>query len=390
MPWKETCVVDVRREFVLRALSEGACFDELCREYGISRRTGYKWKKRFLDQGQAGLEDVSRRPRSSPSQLSEDVLLEIVRIKNAHPSWGPRKIRDVYANAHLGTEVPSESSFKRVLEKAGLVTKRRRRASHEGGRLEQRVAAEKPNDVWTVDFKGWWYTHRHERCEPLTVRDAYSRFVLCATPLENAKGITVRQEFERLFETYGLPKVIRSDNGSPFACTSAPLGLTKLSAWWIANGIGLDRIPPGRPDQNGGHERMHRDIAMEVERTPETDLIAQRAALETWRHTFNYERPHEALGMRRPGELYQKSERKWNGQTDELTYPEGLFRRKVPRNGMIGIDGIKIGISMALSGWHVGLKPCPEDQFLVWFGALCLGTVDLRTQSFKVHENDAN
>ncbi|GAG46561.1 unnamed protein product, partial [marine sediment metagenome] len=201
--------------------------------------------------------------------------------KEAHRAWGPRKIRTLYARVHPGEPTPSDSTFKRILDKAGLVEHRRKRRSSSCGRLENRIPAEHPNDVWTVDFKGWWYTTDGTRCEPLTIRDAYSRFVFCAAALDNAQTPTVRRQFERIFATYGLPRVIRSDNGSPFASTQAPLGLSRLSAWWIALGIDLDRIPPGRPDQNGGHERMHRDIAQEVQGRYDGDLRTWRAALDT-------------------------------------------------------------------------------------------------------------
>jgi transposase InsO family protein len=375
--------MDSRVEFVMRALQEATPFAELCAEYGISRKTGYKWKERFLQSGFSGLEDLSRRPSHSPQQVPEDVLCELIRIKKDHRGWGPRKILEVYTRKHSNPQAPSESTVKRILEKAGLVTKRPRRKHDTSGRIQNRTIPEKPNELWTVDFKGWWYTGGRERCEPLTVRDEFSRFVLCANPLENAQGVTVGKEFERLFETYGLPLTIRTDNGSPFACRRAPLGLTKLSAWWIANGISLDRIAPARPDQNGGHERMHLDMAIEVERYPSETLEHQRAELETWRHMFNYERPHEAIGMRVPADLYQPSERAWDKNFNALDYPAGFLKRKVNHAGTIGIEGIKITVSTALAGWHVGLKPSPDWHYLVWFGALCLGTIDMRTESFR-------
>lgn len=383
MPWKETCVMDTRLEFVMRTLAEGTDFGRLCNEYDISRKTGYKWKERFLARGCAGLEDLSRRPKSSPNQLSEDVVCEIIRIKMARESWGPRKVREVYGRKHPMLQLPSDSTFKRVLDKAGLVKKRRRKAADSCGRIENRIIPDAPNDLWTVDFKGWWYTGDRQRCEPLTVRDDFSRFVLCANPLADAKGITVRHQFERLFKTFGLPNAIRSDNGTPFACTQAPLGLSRLSAWWVALGINLDRIPPARPDQNGGHERMHRDIAMEVERCPETNVKQQRAALETWRHIFNYERPHEALGMDVPSNIYRRSEHKWTEQDQELSYPTNFLKRKVSNSGWIKIYGTPIRISTALSGWHVGLRTMENQQYLVHFGALLLGTIDTRTDTFK-------
>ena len=383
MPWKDTRVMDLKLEFVMRALREAEPFGELCRAYGISRKTGYKWKARFLAKGFEGLEDRSRRPSHSPTQLAEDVVCELVRIKKDHLGWGPRKIRDVYARKHPGAPLPSESTVKRILDKAGLVQKRRRRKSGAGGRIEHRITPEGPNDLWTVDFKGWWYTNAQERCEPLTVRDGYSRFILCANPLENAKGLTVRREFERLFERYGLPRIIRSDNGPPFASRQGPLGLTKLAAWWLANGIALDRIAPGRPDQNGAHERMHRDLAFDIERNPSADLVQQRVVIETWRHSYNTERPHEALGMRVPAELYRESERPWDQGVDELDYPAGILKRKVAPNGHITIEGVQISASTTLAGWHVGLQPGHAPHYRLWFAELYLGDIDMGTEVFK-------
>jgi transposase InsO family protein len=383
MPWKETHVVDSRLEFVLRTLREEVPFRDLCTQYGISPKTGYKWTRRFLEHGPQSLHDLSRKPHHCPSQLAEDAMCEMIRIKIDHKGWGPRKVRQVYARKYPEVELPSDSTFKRVLEKAGLVHKRKRKPSDTCGRIELGIVPDAPNVLWTVDFKGWWYTANRQRCEPLTVRDGYSRFVLCAAALDDAKSITVRRQFERLFETHGLPLAIRSDNGTPFACTRAPLGLSRLSAWWVALGITWDPIPPGRPDKNGGHERMHRDIALEVESVPETDLRHQRAALEAWRHTFNFQRPHEALGMRTPAEVYCKSQRPFPNQPHELSYPAGFLTRKVNQAGAIRLHAVRLTISTAVSGWHLGLKPSGADGFLVYFGPLCLGVIDLRTEAFK-------
>ena len=383
MPWKETCIVDRRTEFVLRALREEKGFGDLCAEYGVSRKTGYKWKERFLEQGLAGLEDLSRRPRSSPGEAAEDVVCEIIRIKEAHKAWGPIKVREVYARQHPGAALPSESTFKRVLDKAGFVKKRRKRSHDDCGRIENRVVPQEPNDVWTIDFKGWWYTRDHQRCEPLTVRDEYSRFVLCAEPLQDAKTGTVRNQLIKVFEQYNLPRYIRSDNGPPFASTQAPLGLSRLSAWWLSLGITLDRIPPGRPDQNGGHERMHADIAAEVQSMPKATLREQAAALETWRTIFNFERPHQALGMKVPGDVYRKSTRRYTGPTPEIEYPNGFSTRKVHRNGYIHLGGTRIAITSALGGWHVGLKPMGSHEYLVWFANVCMGVIDLQTEAFQ-------
>lgn len=383
MPWQECDVMSLRLEFVLRSLGETTPFVELCREYGISAKTGYKWKERFLEFGAAGLHDQSRRPASSPDALAEDAVCEIVRLKKAHRAWGPRKIRECYARCHPGWGLPSESSFKRVLDKAGLVEKRRTRRSEDSGRVQHRTPAEGPNDIWTVDFKGWWYTPHGERCEPFTVRDAFSRYVLATTILPDARTQSVRAACERLFERYGLPGMIRSDNGRPFASPTAPLGLSRLSVWWLALGIDLDRIDPGCPYQNGAHERMHRDLASELERRIEGDLVRHQAALESWRNTYNHERPHEALGMRCPAQVYQPSPRRFEGTPDQLVYPADCVERKVNAAGQIRLHGRAISISTALQGWNVGLKPQKEDQYALYFANLCLGRIDMPTESFR-------
>jgi putative transposase len=382
MPCQETEVVDQRTEFVLRVLRGGEGFGEICREYGISRKTGYKWKERFIQEGLSGLGDESRRPKRSPSELSETMVCQIIKLKHAHPGWGPRKLRTVLARTGSPSELPSESSFKRVLDKAGLVVHRRRRATTEQGRLTMPVKLERPNHIWTIDFKGWWYTRDKSRFEPLTIRDGYSRYVLCAQALHNARTETVRAAMVRVFEKHGIPEVIRSDNGSPFAAVLSPLGLSRLSAWWLMLGIDLDRIAPGRPDQNGGHERMHRDVMSEVECRPAEDSVAQQGALDVWRQTFNEERPHEALGMRVPKDLYEPSPRKYDPTPMELEYPQGYAVRKVSGNGAVKIANHQALISTALVGCNVGLEPITSQRYAVWFCRLRLGELDLSTEKF--------
>jgi putative transposase len=385
MPWKETDVVNQRTEFILRVFEGKLSFGELCREYGISRKTGYKWKERFVEQGLDGLGDRSRRPRNSPNQVDEDTACRIIRLKLAHPGWGPRKIHTVFGRTYPEVELASESTFKRVLDKAGLVKRRRRRKQGESGRITNRIKAERPNQVWTVDFKGWWHTTDGSRFEPLTMRDAFSRYLLAARALDNARSETVRLEFERVFDRYGLPEVIRSDNGIPFAASNAPLGLSRLSAWWLALGIDLDRISPGRPDQNGGHERMHRDIALEVESQSADDIRAQQATLDTWRETFNHERPHEAIDMRVPADLYRPSERRFHADEITLEYPMGYLRRRVSLRGVIRVRGLQVNVSSALSGWDVALQPTESHHRMgLWFCRLRLGEVDLETRKFHV------
>ena len=380
MPWRTNNVMDLRLEFVFRTLQPGANFRALCRETGISRKTGYKWQQRFLAGGLGGLTDAPRRPRSSPSQVPESVVCELVRLKQAHRSWGPRKIRELYRR--LYGAAPCLSSCKRILTKAGLVQIRRRRVHRSTDRLTRAIVAQEPNDVWTVDFKGWWRTGSGQRCEPLTVRDDYSRYILGARAMQTNTGELVRHEFERLFDRYGLPRVIRSDNGAPFACGHGLLGLTRLSAWWLVLGIDLDRIRPGHPEENGGHERMHRDIAYEIEGLVSGGLTEQQAALDVWRESFNEERPHKALKMKTPAQVYKPSERAFTGTPDEIAYKPGLLIRRVNHRGIIKIHAHHLFISESLCGWQVGLDPVGPDEMDLWFAELYLGKIDLTRAGF--------
>ena len=373
MPWKKSEPMQQRIEFALKAMRT-LNFRALCQEYGISTKTGYKWKERFVREGLVGMEEESRRPKSHSEQLPEEEVCQIVRLKLAHLSWGPRKIRELYLRRH--GEVASESTFKRVLERAGLTQKRRRRRATEAGRLCKGRRASVPNEVWTVDFKGWW-RNRDKRCEPLTVRDEYSRYVLEVRAVEDARSETVRESFEQLFARQGLPQAIRSDNGAPFASTYGLWGLSRLSVWWVALGIELERGRPGHPQDNGAHERMHKDISRELEAMGQCD----QAALDLWRQTFNYERPHEALRMRCPGEVYIASPRKYEGTPQDLHYPQ-MCSRRVCQHGTIRLEGERLFLSTSLAGWSVGLKPIATELMEVWFGRLLLGQVDLSTSNF--------
>src|SRR4030095_3995572 len=323
------------------------------------------------------MQEHSRRPRSSPEGLRERVVCEIIRIKQKHLKWGPRKIRRIYWRRH--GEVPSESSFKRVLERAGYTEKRRERPMREAGRIYSGKRAQAPNQIWTVDFKGWWYSGQGQRGEPLSGRDEYRRYGLELRAMADARSQTVRAAFERLFERYGLPESIRSDNGSPFASVGGVLGLTRLSAWWVALGIDLERGRPGHPQDNGAHERLHLDISRELEKPR---LGAEQEVLEEWRRSFNEERPHEALGLRTPADVYTALGERFGGTPDDITYP-GMQTRKIQSQGNMRWGGGLYFISSALQGWSVGLEPGPEDQWKVWFGRLLLGSLDPRTGSFE-------
>jgi putative transposase len=367
--------MEQRTEFALKAL-KSENFRALCQEYGISTKTGYKWRERFLSRGIAGLAEESRRPQSHALELKPEEVCQIVRLKFAHPYWGPAKIRALYLRQH--GEAASLSSFKRVLEAAGLTQRRKRRRASEAGRLSTGARAKAVNEIWTVDFKGWWYG-TEGRFEPLTVRDEFSRYLLELRQVPNARSQTVQQSFEKLFQRHGLPQAIRSDNGTPFASRTAVLGLSRLSAWWVALGIDLERSRPGKPQDNGAHERLHRDISQELECLGKN---INQEALDLWRHQFNYQRPHEALDMRCPGELYHNSTRKYAGGVQELLYDDMIVRR-VNDSGCIRWKERSIFISQSLSAWNIGLKSTQNQGIELWFAQLLLGHLDPTTLSFE-------
>jgi putative transposase len=370
--------MDQRIEFAMRALSHPN-FGELCRHYGISRKTGYKWRERFVSHGLEGLGEHSRRPHRHAHQLSEDVVCEMVRLKQAHPHWGPRKIRELYRRAHRGAEPPSESSFKRVLEKAGLTQRRKRRVARQSGRLAQGLQGQAPNEVWSVDFKGWWHDNSGRRIESLRVRDEHSRMILELRAVADARTETVRACFERLFEQHGLPGAIRSDNGPPFASPNGLHGLSRLSAWWLALGIHLERSRPGCPQDNGAHERLHLDVRRELQAGR---IGRSQQAFDEWRHEFNTQRPHEALGMATPAEIYAPSIRSYEGTPEELDY-QGLETRRVKRSGHIKFRRQLVPLSSSLAGWDVALGAREDERIELWFGNLLLGHLHADTISFQ-------
>lgn len=383
MPWKEKDAMDLKLEFALKAMDSNYCFQDLCKEYGITRPTGYKWKERFIQEGFRGLCNKSRKPRVSPNQTAEDVLCEIIRLKVKHVNWGPKKIRELYHRNHLHEELPCLSTFNRVLDKAGLVHHKKRRRQTASQRLQNRITAKEPNDLWTVDFKGWWYTQHNEKCEPLTVRDNFSKYIFSIKLLKKAVTEEVQLEFEKLFKIYGLPKVIRSDNGPPFASARSPLGLTRLSTWWLALGIELDRITPGTPSENGSHERMHGDIKRELQGKIPGGIKKHQVYFDVWKNEYNSVRPHETLKMQTPESVYTKSKRRFESIAKEILYPLGYISRKVNDRGCIVLDKRRIFVSYVFKGYNLGLREYPDETMSVWFDNLRLGEIDLRTYSYK-------
>ncbi|MCB9765127.1 MAG: IS481 family transposase [Alphaproteobacteria bacterium] len=362
----------LKEEFVLRALEPDANLSALCREYGISRKTGYKWVARFKERGVEGLRDLSRRPHSSPLRTSGEVVLQVLELRRAHPRWGPKKLHAVLSRGLKDEEVPGRRTIARILERAGVVRTRKSRPSREGPTVPPEVVAEAPNDVWTVDFKGWWRTQDGTRAEPLTVRDGFSRYVLCAELMETTKAEVVRGVFQRLFERHGLPGTILVDNGSPFVSMRSPAGLTTLSAWWVSLGIRIVRSRPGCPQDNGGHERMHLDLRFDVEDAPADDLDAQRVALNKWRQEFNHVRPHEALDMKVPADIYRRSDRPFLGPKKPW-YPPGAAVRRVNKKGCVKYAGRSLYVSMALAGHSIAFLHNDAGDTEMFFYNLSLG-----------------
>lgn len=351
---------------------------ELCSQYGISRKTGYKWLNRFDLGGPPALADRSRAPLEQYNQTDEELEDAILEARRAHPSWGPKKIRD-FLDGQLPEEAwPAPSTIGDILKRNGLVfcRRRRRRLGHPG--KPTRVVTE-PNQLWTTDHKGWFRTADGEKCFPLTICDRFSRFVIACDGSTTTACAPARRSFERVFREYGLPAAIRSDNGVPFAGTGIAR-LSKLSVWWIRNGVMPELIQPGKPQQNGAHERMHRTLKNETLAPPAPDLSRQQGAFDRWRREFNTVRPHEALGGKTPGSLYTPSPRPFSEKLPEPEYPGYFHVRKVSRNGGIRWNSGWVNVGEALEEEFIGLEPVADGIWSVHFCAFLLGRFDERSR----------
>lgn len=367
--------MSLREELLLKVLAKEETVVELAKRYGVSRKTVYKWLQRYQRQGLSGLVDQSRRPLKSPTKTTADLALEVVQLKKEHMRWGPKKIAAVMMRRHPAESVPAVATIGRVLRDVGLMQRTNRRAFGGLQHTAPNVVAAEPNDLWTVDFKGWWLTKNGARCEPLTVRDAHSRYLLALRLMMRIRGEDVRPVFEEIFSRYGLPKAIQSDNGSPFASSRAPGGLTKLSAWWVSLGIRVVRSRPGRPQDNGAHERMHLDMRFDLEDRAEWTLSEQQRACDDWTTTFNHVRPHEALGQRIPGEVYRVSQRR-PGTLVLGGYPEGCQMAIANKQGWVHFDGWKVYVSGALGGQSIGMQRVGgrAGSVHVWYFDVLLGS----------------
>ncbi len=384
MPWRECSAMEERLRFVAR-LIEGEAMTDLCREFGISRKTGYKIFNRYKEDGASAFSDRSRRPVRYANQLPGQIEVLIVRCKKDKPHWGARKIRELLVRRLPGDfRVPAKSTIHAVLDRHGLVSRlERRRGRAQGTPLS---AGSQPNDLWCADFKGEFRLGNGRYCYPLTVTDHASRFLLLCEALDSTREEPAIAAFERLFRERGLPGAIRSDNGVPFASPNALFNLSKLAVWWLRLGIGIERIKPGHPQQNGRHERMHLTLKKETTRPPGMNSLQQQARFDDFLEEFNTERPHEALGMQRPAALYSPSARPYRG-LPELAYPLHDREALVTACGRICMHRKKINISTVLAGQKLGIKEVDEGIWLVSFMHYDLGYIDLEQKTLQPRDS---
>jgi putative transposase len=383
MPWRECYKMDERLRFVARLL-EGEKMAVLCREFDISRKTGYKIFERYKNCGIDGLNDRSRRPQRHANQLPFQIETLIVQVKRAHPSWGAPKIREKIRRLHSDIQLPAISTVHAVLDRHGLVTRgRRRRYPAQGTGLSTPT---QPNDLWCADYKGEFMLADRRYCYPLTITDFASRYLLCCDALATTKEPYAFTVFERAFKEFGLPRAIRTDNGVPFASRSAYFGLSRLSVWWLRLGIAIERIKPGNPQQNGRHERMHLTLKKEATKPAAKNFLQQQAKFDRFVECYNHERPHQALNMRYPAELYQASPRLYRG-LPELDYPFHDRTITITRCGRICIGTRKINLSQVFAGQRVGIKEIAEKIWLVSFMHYDLGFFDHETGRVECAQN---
>jgi putative transposase len=371
MSWKELSSFVRRLQFVKLALKAQQSMSQLCRRFGMSRKSGYKWVARFEREGPRGLRDRVCRPHRSPRQTSREWLVRIRRLRRRYRSWGGRKLAARLRKEYPDQAIPCARTVGKWLRRMKL-SRRQRRRSPRGPQVRagELTLARRSNQVWTVDFKGWFRTGDGRRVEPLTVRDGFSRYLLVVRLLRNQSWRPVRRVFLFLFRENGYPAVIRVDNGSPFG-TTGPAGLSRLSAWWTALGIRVEFIAPGHPEQNGAHEQMHRVLKAETTRPASCHRRAQQRRTDRWVRIYNWVRPHEALEQRAPAEVYRPQPGPL--RSAQLSYGKGWAVRKVRSNGEIKWQGRKRFVGEAFVGYPVGLKPNGQGRCKVYFAALLIG-----------------
>lgn len=379
MSWKECSIMDERLKFISRLL-DGERMSDLCREFGISRKTGYKVWNRYQNVGVRALSDRSRRPYRYANQIPMPIEKFILRCKQERPTWGAPKIRELVCKKFPEIKPPAKSTVHAVLHRHGLVDqKRSRKYKAQGTAL---APGQDPNDLWCTDFKGEFMLGDKRYCYPLTITDHASRFLLACEGLESTEQSFAFSVFERVFEEYGLPQRIRSDNGIPFSCPRAIFGLSQLSVWWLRLGIQIERIKPGHPEQNGRHERMHRTLKRDATKPAAENFLQQQARFDEFVTIYNEERPHEALEMKCPAEIYKPSPRTFK-KLEPLQYPFHDRTITVTRCGRICLNNRKVNFSAVFAGQDVGVKEAEDGIWLVSFMNYDLGYFDFEGMRFE-------
>jgi len=374
MPWKKNGVMEERFRFIEELNSEDWSLAELCRFFGVTRKTGYKWLERYQAGGLEGLRDQSRAPRRHPNAVDQECEKRIIAVRERHPFWGARKIHAVLKREEGGTGVPAVSTIGSLLKSHGLTAGRKRRPQ---ARPSQRPLAHATdaNKVWCADFKGWFRTSDGERIDPLTISDAYSRFLLRCQVVPAVDYRSSKPIFEAAFRQFGLPDRIRTDNGAPFG-SNGESGLTGLSVWWIKLGIEPERIQPAKPQQNGRHERMHRTLKQATASPPARNRRAQQQRFDEFRREYNEDRPHEALGQATPASFYGPSARQYPRRVAEVEYPARWQVRRVSSSGQMRWKSEYVFVAHPLETETVGLEPIADGYWRVWFSFYEIGVLD--------------
>ncbi len=384
MPWKETCVEHERTKLIGRLL-DGEKMTHLCDEFGISRKTGYKIWNRYQQTGIRALEDRSRKPHRFSNQLPDQIERTIVKLKKDKPQWGAPKIRELLIRKYPHLHHPAVSTVHACLDRYGLVNCRKKRKAFKACGTALGVS-HAPNDIWCTDFKGEFMLGDRRYCYPLTITDHISRYLLTVDGLESVREDLTIPIFERTFEEYGLPKAIRSDNGVPFASPNGLFNLSKLSVWWLRLGIEIERIKPGNPQQNGRHERMHRTLKQATVAPAGQNFLQQQEKFDRFQHEYNTERPHQALHMKTPKEVYTSSFQPYRG-IGNVEYPLHDKTITVTCCGRICHKKLKIHICSALRGQDVGIKEIDDGLWLVTFMQYDLGYFDEKSKRFEPGSN---
>jgi transposase InsO family protein len=372
MPWRRVEPMDQRVRFVIEVSNKQLSMAELCRHFEISRRTGYKWLARYQAEGIEGMRERSRRPLSSPNHTSVVWEHRVAAWRQKRPRWGPKKLAEMLRREFPRSKRPAISTIGVILKRYGLVMPRRCRHASQRPQRGPLTLPTYSNHVWAVDFKGWFRTGDQRRCDPLTVTDLFSRYVLTVDALADQSQAPVQRIFRRLFATYGLPAKIRCDNGAPFASTGAA-GFSQLSVWWMLQGIEVELIDRGCPQQNGSHERMHLTLKQETTKPAAANHGAQQRRFGIWRRDFNEQRPHEALEMKMPAEVYRRGRPTSKPILRQPKYPRDWMERRVRRSGQIKWQGKLRFLGHAFAGVTVGIVNIEAGRHRVHFGSALLG-----------------